>query len=365
MKELSERKKKIVCALVDCFINTGEPVSSSDIRDKYLPEVSSATVRSELSALEALGYIDQPHTSAGRVPLKEAYKLYFDNEARKKKTPAKVNGQLSVATFTDRLEQVEDLSKEVAKIISDATNYTSFVVKNVDDSIVIEEVKLVPLKQNKLIIVIATNHGVLSDSVMNFETAINQQVIEIASKVINNVFAGKEIKSIEDIDCKIESEVSGVKEIFRGVLEMIANYIKEKSSPLFIEGQYKMLENNDYKDINEAKKFLQLVSDKGTLSEVLPAVVPEGTNNDIEFTIKIGSEDNGIENCAIISAAYKVGDKVLGQAGVIGPERMNYKKVINVLKGLKTTLKVLDKDKQERDKVNQEIKSWLKDNKTK
>lgn len=364
MKELSERKVKIVCALVDCYINTGEPVSSSDIRDKYLPEVSSATVRSELSALEALGYIDQPHTSSGRVPLKDAYKLYVNNEALNKKTPAKVNGQLSVATFTDKLEQVEDLSKEVAKIISDATNYTSFVVKNMDDGIVIEEVKLVPLKQNKLIIVIATNHGILSDSIMNFEAAINQQVIDIASKVINNVFAGKEIKSIEDIDCKIESEIGGVKEIFRGVLEMISNYIKEKSAPLFVEGQYKMLDNNEYKDLSEAKKFLQVVSDKDTLSEVLPAVVSE-TSNDIEFSIKIGSEDNGLKNCAIISAAYKVGDKVLGQAGVIGPERMNYKKVINVLKGLKTTLNILDKDKQDRSKVKQEIRTWLKDNKTK
>lgn len=361
MKELTERKSKIVCALVDCYINTGAPVSSSDIKEKYMNDISTATIRAELATLEAMGYIEQPHTSAGRIPLREAYKLYVNNETCGKNVPAKVNNKLPLGTFTERIDMAEDISKEVAKIISDETNYTSFVMKNIDEVIVVEEVKLVPLKQNKLIIVISTNQGILSDSTLNIDIEGNQQIIDIATRVINNVFVGKAITSVTDIDCQIESEIDGVKEIFTGVLTMIENYLKENSSPLCVEGQLKLVENEAYKDIEETKKFLQVVSDKEALSGMLPAVVDNSEgNDDIEFSIKIGKEDNTIDKCAIVTAAYRIGDQVLGQAGVIGPERMDYRKVITVLNGLKTTFSAL-----RHRGARKEIKAWLKDNKNK
>jgi Transcriptional regulator of heat shock gene len=129
-KELSKRKQKILQAVVDEYITSAEPVSSGDIREKYLSDVSSATIRSELAALEEMGYLEQPHVSAGRVPLPLAYRLYVDKFMDGRKLTREEIGFIK-SQFSERMERIEDIIKQTAKIISDVTNYTSvIVVKN-------------------------------------------------------------------------------------------------------------------------------------------------------------------------------------------------------------------------------------------
>ena len=334
-KELSERKKKILHALVDLYISTGQPVSSADIQTKYLPEVSSATIRAELSALEALGYIEQPHTSAGRVPLKDAYKFYVDSIDNS-------NGCMLTDTETEfirgsffsRLGQIEDLSKEAAKIISDVTNYTSFVVDQSGDAgVEIDEIKLIPLKRGKAVVLIVTNKGMIADKAIDVKEDVKSEYIETAGRVLNKVFAGRTIEEIKDFDpSEIEAEIKGFKDIFDEVLGILKMYISEHSSDnVFVEGALKMLDYPEYQNIDDAKQFLSVISDKDAVSEIIMS-----EDNSIEFTVRIGKEDSGVDKCAIITAAYKVGDDVQGRAGVIGPERMDYKKVISVLDYIKT-----------------------------
>ena len=153
-KELTERKKRILHALVDLYISTGQPVSSSDIQSKYLPEVSSATVRAELSALEALGYIEQPHTSAGRIPLKDAYKFYvesissFEGNMLTDQETALIRDR-----FMNKLGKIQDMSIEAAKIISDATNYTSFIVEKNAQDVVIDGDKIYALDDKRIVVI--------------------------------------------------------------------------------------------------------------------------------------------------------------------------------------------------------------------
>ena len=334
-KELSERKKKILHALVDLYISTGQPVSSADIQTKYLPEVSSATIRAELSALEALGYIEQPHTSAGRVPLKDAYKFYVDSIDNSNgcmltdKETEFIRG-----SFFSRLGQIEDLSKEAAKIISDVTNYTSFVVDQSGDAgVEIDEIKLIPLKRGKAVVLIVTNKGMIADKAIDVKEDVKSEYIETAGRVLNKVFAGRTIEEIKDFDpSEIEAEIKGFKDIFDEVLGILKMYISEHSSDnVFVEGALKMLDYPEYQNIDDAKQFLSVISDKDAVSEIIMS-----EDNSIEFTVRIGKEDSGVDKCAIITAAYKVGDDVQGRAGVIGPERMDYKKVISVLDYIKT-----------------------------
>lgn len=330
-KELSERKKKILHALVDLYISTGQPVSSADIQSKYLPEVSSATIRAELSALEALGFIEQPHTSAGRIPLKDAYKFYVDS----------IDGASTANMLTDqetafirdnffgRLGQIEDLSKEAAKIISDITNYTSFVVdQSSDGNVEIDEIKLIPLKRGKAVVLIVTDKGMIADKAIDVKEDVKPEYIDAAGRLLNKVFAGKTIEDIKHFDVKeIDAEIKGFKDIFDEVLGILRMYINEHSSDnVFVEGALKMLDYPEYQNIDDAKQFLSVISDKDAVSEIIL-----GDDSSIEFTVRIGKEDSGVDKCAIITAAYKVGDEVQGKAGVIGPERMDYKKVISVL----------------------------------
>ncbi|HAT84293.1 MAG TPA: heat-inducible transcription repressor HrcA [Clostridiales bacterium] len=344
-KELTERKKRILHALVDLYISTGQPVSSSDIQSKYLPEVSSATVRSELSALEALGYIGQPHTSSGRIPLKQAYKFYVetvsasdnDNMLTDQET-ARIRNR-----FMSKLGKIQNISKEAARIISDATNYTSFVVnKNLQD-VFIDEVKLVPLKNGKALVLIVTNRGMITDKTIDIPENVNAKYVDTATKVLNKVFRGRNIKDMDRFDLtEIDVELKGFESILDDVLDILRVYLSEhKDKNVFVEGALKMLDYPEYNNVEDAKNFLSVISDKKNIGTLLA-----DNDSSIEFSLRIGKEDRGVDKCAIVTASYKVGDEVVGEAGVIGPERMDYKKVIGVLDCMKKTIASVVKDKK-------------------
>lgn len=345
-KELTERKKKILHALVDLYISTGQPVSSADIQRGYLPEVSSATIRSELSALEAMGFIEQPHTSAGRIPLKDAYKFYVESINKEKDGENMLTDQETALIrdrFMHKFGQIEDLSVQAAKVISDVTNYTSFFIEKSTNNAVIEEIKLVPLKQNKAVVLIVTDKGMIADKAVDLKGCANAENVDMASKVLNRVFQGKQIKDIENFDfAELDVELQGFRDIFEDVLGILRIYISEHSENMFVEGALKMLDYPEYNNVEDAKNFLSVISDKEVMSELLST--DEGS---IEFCVRIGKEDSGVDKCAIITAAYKVGDEVMGQAGVIGPERMDYKKVIGVLDYMKKTLSTVINNSQD------------------
>ncbi len=336
-KELSERKKRILHALVDLYISTGQPVSSSDIQSKYLPEVSSATVRSELSALEALGYIEQPHTSAGRIPLKEAYKFYVESISADGDTVTALTDQETAfirEKFRHRLGKIDDISKAAAKIISDVTNYTSFCVEKSPVDVVIEEVKLVPLKGNRAVVLIVTDRGTLANKAIELPTDVKDEYIDAACNILNKVFVGRNIQDMESFELsEIDVEIEGFSGILEEVLKILRIYISEHSDNVFVEGALKMLDYPEYNNVEDAKNFLAVIQDKDVMSEIL-----SDDGSSIEMSVRIGREDNGVDKCAIVTAAYRVGDEVMGQAGVIGPERMDYKKVIGVLEYMKRTL---------------------------
>ncbi len=347
-KELSERKKRILHALVDLYISTGQPVSSADIQSRYLPEVSSATVRAELSALEALGFIEQPHTSAGRIPLKEAYKFYVESIHQDGDDHTAMLSDIETEIIRNRflhnIAEIEDISKAAAKIISDITNYTSFFVEKSNANIEIEEIQLVKLKKGKALVLIVTDQGIISDKAIDINDEVRPEYVEAASGVLNRVFQGKMIGEISSIDLAvIDEEIKGFHEIINEVVNILKIYITEHTDNVFVEGALKMLDYPEYNNVEDAKNFLSVISDKETFSELMT-----GEDSSIEFSVRIGKEDSGVDKCAIITASYKVGDDVMGQAGVIGPERMDYKKVIGVLEYMKKTLStVLDNKSDE------------------
>ena len=345
-KELSERKKKILHALVDVYIATGQPVSSADIQKGYMPEVSSATIRAELSALEALGYVDQPHTSAGRIPLKPAYQLYVgDIEHNGAGALTDEETAFIRKKFADKLSEVRDISKRAAEIISDVTNYTSFAVSSRGGNVMLDEIKLVPLKDGKVLVLIVTDEGIIADKTIDVEGGVKHGYIETATRMLNNVFAGRRVGELEgmDLDSELTAETDAFRDIFDAVLVIIQTYVAEHTDDVVVEGALKMLDYPEYNNVEDAKNFLAVISDHDSVSELLA-----GDEDSIEFSVRIGKEDSGVDKCAIITAAYKVGDEVVGRAGVIGPERMDYKKVIGVLDYMKKALgTVLDNDKED------------------
>lgn len=347
--KLSERKQKILRVVVDEYIKKAMPVSSGEIKAKYFDDISSATIRSELSTLEDMGYLVQPHTSAGRVPSPLAYKFYVENFVDKrplrKQDVAKID-----ATFSAKFGEIEQIVKTAAKIISDVTNYTSvIVIKNINN-VVIKEIKLVGLDEHTALVIIVTDGGIIRDKVISLESMLDDNFLTDATLLINKIFSGKKVGDLKNADKAVQKELSDFRELFDNVLNLLMSYCECDESKVFMEGESKML---DYPEasLESAKNFLSIIDNKKELSELL-----EEEASDIEFSIKIGKEETkGMDKCAIVSAKYTVNGKEIGHAGVIGPERMDYSKVMSVLSYVGRAVNtILKRDKTKIEHRNEE-----------
>lgn len=342
MSGISDRKIKILHAVVDEYIANAEPVSSKGIQQKYLPSLSPATIRSELSALEDMGYLYQPHVSSGRVPSKKAYKLYVDKLMQKKNlSPSEIK---HIKEYLDsKVVKVEDIVKRTAKVISDITNYTSVILLKNVDSVVIREVRLVDLRDGTALLIVITDSGIIRDNLVSIPDDVGDSYVDIAGDLLNNIFSGKQLGDIVMPDEMVDGELNKFRALFENVIEVIKRN-NSSDGGVYLEGSRKILDYPEYaEDITKVKSLMEVIDTKEKLSALMQkdeeALSLDGP---IELTVKIDSE--GDTDCSVISAKYTVRGKEIGQVGVIGPTRMNYDKVVSVLSYITKTLNDNDKE---------------------
>ncbi len=328
MDKLTDRKKRLLEAVVDSYITSAEPISSAAIQQEYMPDVSTATIRSELAGLEEMGYLVKPHISAGRVPSSKAYRFYVDS-LMQNVTLDDVDELASEGR--KRIEGVESIVKEAVKVVSDVTNYTSLMVLEGKDDIIVRQVKLIGLGDNTALVIIITDGGVLRDSVIDLPPDAQEGYLEAAASLINGSMAGKSIRSITGGE--IISGVEEFKALFDQIITMLRQYVR--GGEVYVEGTDKIFSYPEYRDVENVKGFLSVISQKDKLQELT-------AGDGVEITVKIGAEE-GVKNMAVVSARYLVSGKQIGHVGVIGPERMDYKKVIKVL----TTIGKMSEEKKE------------------
>ncbi len=342
VNKLSERKHKILKAVVEEYIKDAQPVSSGGIQSKYFSNISSATIRAELAALEDMGYLIQPHTSAGRRPTPKAYKYYVkhfvDRAPLRKEDVALID-----ASFAAKFSAVEDIVKTTAKVISDVTNYTSvIVIKNIN-KVTIKQIKLVGLDEHSALIIIITDSGIIRDKVIKLNNVVDDEFISSASLLINKIFANKKVGELENSELLVQQELSEFRELFDNVISILHAYCEHSDEDVYMEGTSKLLDYPET-DIQSAKNFLSIIDNKSMVVDLIDDV------DDIEFSVKIGRDETaGIEKCAVITAKYLVNGKELGHAGVIGPERMDYQNVMSVLSYIGDALNTVIKKKGEDD----------------
>ena len=201
-----------------------------------------------------------------------------------------------------------------------------------------------PLKNGKAVVLIVTDSGMIADKAIDIPEDVRAEYIDTATKVLNKVFQGRNIKDMDRFDlAEIDVELKGFEDILDDVLGILRIYLSEHSDRnVFVEGALKMLDYPEYNNVEDAKNFLSVISDKENIGDLLSS-----EDGSIEFSVRIGKEERGVDKCAIITASYKVGDEVVGEAGVIGPERMDYKKVIGVLDCMKKTIASVVKNKKD------------------
>lgn len=333
---LSDRKKKVLGALVDSYITDAEPISSSAIKNKYMPDVSSATIRSELAMLEELGYLVQPHVSSGRVPSAKAYRFYVDcllSECG----DTDVDGLDE--TLKRRMSSVEELVRETAKTVSDVTNYTSLMVLSGADSLTVKEVKLVDLYDDSALVLVITDAGVIKDKTVAVPKDADGNYIELANRILNATFAGKSLAEIGSSAPVLEENIEGMKALVDEVIRLLAEYKRARESELYLEGADKIFQYPEARDVDNVRSFVSIISKKEKLHDLVAG------DGDLEIDVKIGEQaSEDLKHMALVTARYSVDGKEIGHVGVIGPERMDYKKVMSVLRQLVRAFDKKDND---------------------
>ena len=333
---LSDRKKKVLNALVDSYITDAEPISSSAIKNKYMPDVSSATIRSELATLEELGYLVQPHVSSGRVPSAKAYRFYVDcllSECG----DTDVDGLDE--TLKRRMSSVEELVRETAKTVSDVTNYTSLMVLSGADSLTVKEVKLVDLYDDSALVLVITDAGVIKDKTVAVPKDADGNFIELANRILNATFAGKSLAEIGSSAPVLEENIEGMKALVDEVIRLLAEYKRARESELYLEGADKIFQYPEARDVDNVRSFVSIISKKEKLHDLVAG------DGDLEIDVKIGEQaSEDLKHMALVTARYSVDGKEIGHVGVIGPERMDYKKVMSVLRQLVRAFDKKDND---------------------
>ncbi len=328
--ELSDRKKKILQLVIDDYIETAAPVSSKSITEKYMTSISSATVRSELSTLEELGYLSQPHASAGRVPSKEAYKLYVNELMVKEKLSPKELDYIE-RIFTEKVNGMDDVIKTTAKVISELTQYTAVALTARDDNETIKNIKLFRFKPDGALLVIVTDTKLLKDSVIDISESMSDETITGANEFLAKVFTGKTLREVcmTNADA-LQAEFDVYKMLFSEVIDALKAYVSE-SDEVILEGEDKIFTHPEYADVDKLKNFMSVMTSKDKLLTLL-----SDDGKEVKINVKIGTDGyNEIpEDCSLITATYFSDGVKIGTYGVIGPIRMDYPKVVAVLESV-------------------------------
>lgn len=328
---LSERKKKILQAVITENIKSAEPVSSKDLQENYFDSVSSATIRNELMALEEMGYLTHPHTSSGRVPTANGFKKYIEELMPSEELTQDEIVELESA-FNQHITSIEDLATETAKTISKISNYASVVSLGISPLAVINSVKLVKLTEELVLALVITDLGVIKDITLSVPPETTEEDCTKASKILTKSLCGKTLDEVNV--CK--------NEVFFGLAENITNYkmlfelfidaLKTRASKNIVKvgGASNLLTQPEYKSIEKAKRAMTIFENKEMLSPLIE------TGNNLEINISVGANED--EDCSVVSAVYKINGKQIGTAGVVGPIRMDYAKAVSVLKEVNNTI---------------------------
>ena len=324
---IDKRKIQILEAIINDYINTGEPVGSRTIAKRYDLGVGSATIRNEMSDLEDMGYLEQPHTSAGRIPSSKGYRLYVDSLMEKARLSEEEQLQIKKYIIDSAMLEVDKIVKQASTLLSELTNLTCVVQTPSVMKSYIKSVQLLKVDDNNLISVIVTDSGVIKNHRIKINKIPSMEELQVINKVINKRLVNLTIQDINlEVINNLKDDLMGYDDLFNAIVPVLYETLKEdNSSEIFMEGTTNIFNYPEYNDIDNAKQILNLLYNKDYVVELL---APKGG-----LSIKIGDENYIPEakNCSVISAQYSLGDRPMGTIGLIGPRRINYSRVIAIM----------------------------------
>ncbi|MBQ4074156.1 MAG: heat-inducible transcription repressor HrcA [Clostridia bacterium] len=330
VRGIEGRKARILKAIIEDYILTAMPVGSRTISRKYETNLSSATIRNEMSDLEELGYLAQPHVSAGRVPSHKAYRLYVD-DLLGASFPEDGSAR---EYFSRQVRQMEDVITCAAHALSEITRYTAVVMMPKQLDLRISCLQLVPMPRGNALLVIVTDTGAIQDTVIRVSEALDGDALYAISRMLTERLAGRTLKEVQQMLGAYSRQGGADARVLQGIAALAAQMERQNATDtLTVGGAHNILNYPEYSDVEKARAFLSVLEGREKLMDLL-------SRSQSPFTVLIGPE-TGIDemrDCSVVTASYQVGAGHRGAIGVIGPTRMPYMKVLSALSAVGNTL---------------------------
>lgn len=344
--ELDERKFKILQAIIRNYLETGEPVGSRTISKYTDLNLSSATIRNEMADLEELGYIVQPHTSAGRIPSDKGYRLYVDHMMKEKEevlSDKEKEVDEMKEFLIDKVDKVEELLQNVAKVLASNTNYATMISAPQMNRNKLKFIQLTMVEATKILAVIVMDGNIIRNRMIEVEEELDNEIILKLNLLLNTSLSGLTLDEINlTTISKLKNQAGEYNGIVNRIIDALAEVISgEDDVKIYTSGTTNIFKYPELSDSAKASELICTLEEKQVLSELITSSLNEGEEGKgTGIQVYIGNETpiNTMKDCSVVTATYELGDGMKGAIGIIGPKRMDYEKVVESLKTLKTQL---------------------------
>ena len=333
---LSDRKSKILHAIIKTYLETGEPVGSRTISKYTDLNLSSATIRNEMADLEELGYIMQPHTSAGRIPSDKGYRLYVDMLMEEKEQELS-EMQEAMLQKADKMEQ---LLKQAAKVLASNTNYATMVSTPRSSANKIKFIQLTMVDDEQLIAVIVLGGNVIKNRIINVEEPLSNENLLKLNMLLNTTLNGMAIEEINlGLIARLKEQAGPHSEVIGKVLDAVADAIQlEEEMQIYTSGATNIFKYPELSDKQSAQEIISAFEEKQQLTALVTQTLAREDNTGIQVYIGDETPVQTMKDCSVVTATYELGDGMKGTIGIIGPKRMDYEHVLKSMKRLQNEL---------------------------
>ena len=344
--ELDERKTKILNAIIRNYLETGEPVGSRTLSKYTDLKLSSATIRNEMADLEDLGYIFQPHTSAGRIPSDKGYRFYVDLLMEKKEQEISERED----ALLEKTDKVEKVLQQAAKVLASNTNYATMVSTPVNSRNTLKFIQLSQVDEEQIVAVIVLGGNVIKNKIIEVgETLSNENLLKL-NMLLNTTLNGLSIDQITlGLIARLKEQAGIHSQVVGYVLDAVADAIHlDDDMQIYTSGATNIFKYPELSDNQKASQLLSTLEHTETLQELVNGVNEDPNSSENGIQVYIGEESpvQAMKDCSVVTATYELGEGVRGTIGIIGPKRMDYEKVLKTLRTLMTQLDATFKNEE-------------------
>lgn len=327
-EKLTQRERLVLQSLINYYIATAEPVGSKVMAEKYRLGISPATIRNTMKDLEEMGLINHPHTSAGRVPTDEGYRMYVDCMMGKNPLTATEEDQIRREISAD-YAAVEDILEQTARVLATVSKQLGVTIAPRFDKGILTRINLIPVADKKILVVLAVKHGLVRSVLLEAESSIDTEQMEETANILNERLSGLTLGEIKDsIDERLKEASAGDPKLIKLFLDSTENLLSfTEPDQMHLGGTRNIVDQPEFKDREKLSNLIQVLEEKKLLAELVSA---KGIKEGITITIGKEIETGEMQSCSLVTSPYEAG-KVRGTIGIIGPTRMRYSKLVSMV----------------------------------